>query len=356
MPTKYQYRSLEIQNFRSFEHLKLPDLKRINIIGGFNGAGKTSLLEVLFFSIDIANPIAIIKPYLWRGANPSDEEDLLFFLKDRESPAYIKTSGSRGDVSITLMKKDTPSSAIAARNSSLRKSPEDTRTSDSFGQTGIQIDAKWGDERISNFIFPETNGYSGNTLETTNPEMPVAIILSSGARSSANETATRISRLIKLKRINSVLEHLRIFQPKLRSFQIFQNGNEQSIYADLDGDYYSVSMLGDGFKNLLEVILAIGVSRNGCVFLDEIDASFHYSIVADAWKIISEAAAAENCQIFATSHSRETVLSAAKGIKAAGREKDFTYSRLSRLGDEHIVTNYNISELNDADEFNIEFR
>lgn len=356
MPTNYQYRSIEIKNFRTFKKISLPKLKRINIFGGFNGVGKTSLLEVLFLTMDIGNPIAVMKPYMWRGVSPRDEDDLFFLLEDRQNSATITTDGSRGRVMIEISKKSTPSSAISARNSGLRQTAGDMRTSDSFGKFGIQIDAAWGIEKVSNFIFPDTEGYSGSVLESSIPQIPPAVILRTGVRGTSNETATRLSQLIKSKRVNRVIDPLKMFQPNLRNFQILQNGNEQSIYADLDGDLFSVNMLGDGFRNLFEVILAIGVARDGCVFLDEVDASFHYSIVADAWKVISETAAAENCQVFATSHSRETILSAAEGIQAAGREKDFVYSRLSKVEGGHIVTSYDVSELDSADEFNIEFR
>ena len=356
MSTNYQYRSIEIKNFRSFKKLSLPKLKRINIFGGFNGVGKTSLLEVIFFTMDVANPIALIKPYMWRGVSPRDAEDLFYLLEDEENVASVTTDGVRGRVEIQVNKRSTPSSAIAARNSGLRQTTMDMRTSDSFGKFGLQIDAKWANEKVSNFLFPDFEGYSGSSLQSSNPQLPQAVILRTGVRGTSNETATRLSSLIRSKRINRVIEPLKMFQPDLRNFQILQNGNEHSIYADIDGNLSSVNMLGDGFRNLFEVILAIGVARDGCVFLDEIDASFHYSIVADAWKAISQTAAAENCQVFATSHSRETILSAAEGIQAAGREKDFNYSRMSKFEERHVVTSYDVSELDSADEFNIEFR
>src|SRR4051812_1702023 len=40
--------SLEIQNFRCFNRLRLKGLKRINVVVGENASGKTSLLESLF--------------------------------------------------------------------------------------------------------------------------------------------------------------------------------------------------------------------------------------------------------------------------------------------------------------------
>ena len=51
-PTGYQMiRSINIQNFRCFEHLTIDACNRINIIVGDNGTGKTALLEGIFFAL-----------------------------------------------------------------------------------------------------------------------------------------------------------------------------------------------------------------------------------------------------------------------------------------------------------------
>ena len=47
--------SLTIKNYRSLHNCKLP-LRLINIIGGMNGVGKTSLLEVVFTLLDRRGP------------------------------------------------------------------------------------------------------------------------------------------------------------------------------------------------------------------------------------------------------------------------------------------------------------
>jgi AAA15 family ATPase/GTPase len=44
------YNNFEINNFRLFKHLKVNNLKRINLIVGKNNVGKTSLLEALCFA------------------------------------------------------------------------------------------------------------------------------------------------------------------------------------------------------------------------------------------------------------------------------------------------------------------
>ncbi len=61
MATDFYFHSLRINNFRAFDELNIESLRRINILGGFNGVGKTALLEALFFALDRRNPVALIK-------------------------------------------------------------------------------------------------------------------------------------------------------------------------------------------------------------------------------------------------------------------------------------------------------
>jgi AAA15 family ATPase/GTPase len=51
---------IEIKGFKGLEHLFIPRLSRINLVGGKNNAGKTSLLEAVFLFFDRMNPQMII--------------------------------------------------------------------------------------------------------------------------------------------------------------------------------------------------------------------------------------------------------------------------------------------------------
>lgn len=59
-------RSAEIQNFRRFGEARLPECRRINVVVGANGSGKTALLEALFLA-GAASPEVVFRMRQWRG-------------------------------------------------------------------------------------------------------------------------------------------------------------------------------------------------------------------------------------------------------------------------------------------------
>ncbi|WP_279623855.1 AAA family ATPase [Aeromonas veronii] len=56
-----------ISNYKQFSNLKIKKLENINIIGGKNNTGKSSILEAIFTLYDRGSPELTIKQYAWRG-------------------------------------------------------------------------------------------------------------------------------------------------------------------------------------------------------------------------------------------------------------------------------------------------
>ena len=96
--------SVNIQNFRCFESVKLTDCPRVNIIVGRNASGKTALLEALFIASG-SSPEVALRVKAWRGeasiSSPSGDvhEALwkdLFFNFDLSRKIHIDLRESSG--------------------------------------------------------------------------------------------------------------------------------------------------------------------------------------------------------------------------------------------------------------------
>src|ERR1700722_20243656 len=101
--------SFTIRNFRSFRDVTVDKCKRVNVLVGENGSGKTALLEGLFLAAGVT-PELVLRTRGWRGAaqqiqiqaTAEDIHDALWsdlFYKFQDSkPALIKLEG-KGDQS-----------------------------------------------------------------------------------------------------------------------------------------------------------------------------------------------------------------------------------------------------------------
>jgi hypothetical protein len=52
-------RSIDIKNFRCYERLRIDDSRRINVVVGDNGSGKTALLEAIFMALASTTEVAL---------------------------------------------------------------------------------------------------------------------------------------------------------------------------------------------------------------------------------------------------------------------------------------------------------
>ncbi|HKN26869.1 MAG TPA: AAA family ATPase [Roseiarcus sp.] len=72
-------KSIQVSNFRSLHEAKVQKLKRLNLVTGSNGGGKTSLLEAVFLNAGAANAALVFSINGFRGDNViTPESDRVF--------------------------------------------------------------------------------------------------------------------------------------------------------------------------------------------------------------------------------------------------------------------------------------
>jgi hypothetical protein len=65
--------------------------------------------------------------------------------------------------------------------------------------------------------------------------------------------------------------------------------------------------MGDGMRRLMSLATSLAFTKDGCLFVDEIDTGLHYSVMSDMWKMVILKAIASNTQVFATTHSWDCI-------------------------------------------------
>ena len=85
--------------------------------------------------------------------------------------------------------------------------------------------------------------------------------------------------------------------------------------------------LGDAITRLYAVGLAMAVSKNGFLLIDEMENGIHFTIQKNLCRMILEAASKLNIQVFATTHSIECI----KAFSQVASECDESDVALIRL-------------------------
>jgi AAA15 family ATPase/GTPase len=86
--------------------------------------------------------------------------------------------------------------------------------------------------------------------------------------------------------------------------------------------------MGDGMWRMFVLAVAITQCKDGTLLVDEIDTGLHYSVMAQMWKLIFDAAKEFNVQVFATTHSYDCVYSLAHICAKADEGNHVTVQRI----------------------------
>ncbi len=100
---------------------------------------------------------------------------------------------------------------------------------------------------------------------------------------------------------------------------------------------------GDGLNRLFGIALSLVNAKDGLLLIDECENGMHYTVQVDVWRAIFRLARRLDIQVFATSHSWDSVK--AFQLAAAEAPDDGVLVRLSRRGEDIIPTLFREDEL-----------
>ena len=368
---------LSVQNFRGIQDLTIKKLGRVTLIAGRNGVGKTSVLDAL-------------RVYATRGSR--EEFDRLLRRKEEYAVASHIEQIFLPDYA-----------ALFFGRQAIRESPISIG-SVSSDQNRLEIHVKTVEDLffpeqellVRNMFDPEMkilriqfqNGESMLSLECGKPELteqlanltgmlrrlgvrrapglPAPIACTSlGPGLPNNRMLVNSWNKIALTEEESIpLEALGVAKMPIDRITLIQQGNDGHTHAE--GSYFVVKhqnyagrvplkSLGDGITRLFATGLALAVSRNGFLLIDEVENGLHYSVIKHIWTMTMKVAQDYNIQVFATTHSFDCI----QAFAEAADENKETESVLVRLGREQEKTHaveYTEEELKVAGEQGIEVR
>ncbi|BBL76743.1 AAA family ATPase [Methylomagnum ishizawai] len=362
--------SLEIKNFRCFEHLVIEKLGRVNLIVGRNSVGKTCLLEALLVLITKANFSVIQKlltdrgelnlhfardnpiffsdtiPYGSEFANPIIAQQLakalrhIFFnrkLLTNKSESYIqsKSSGINFKLeanSIKAQAQGKPLDSIDVESPSLLEDIIQYDITFSWYRTEPGSNVHTHEPYIG--LFPKNQ--LGTVVSNKLREAHTLLIPYGGL--SMQEMESLWNRISLTDAENQVINAVKKVSIAIERMSFIGDsdfdGTERYPMAKIQEEAEPVPLgqLGEGVNRALGIALALTNTSNGFLLIDEFEIGLHHSVQTDLWRMIFETAKRLNIQVFATTHSWDCVEAFQKAA-AEDQNEEAMLIRLQRKRD-----------------------
>ena len=340
------FTSLEITNFRAFQSLKIDGLRRVNIFGGKNSAGKTCILEAceLLLAPEPLRPAfqnrrrgIIMLPST--STNDKSAVDAPWSLLFHEALSNVRIQGvwngsqMQTELSTHFQLNESNQTVLLAR-----QNPAVLLSLQQWHQAGriLQIKTAFTAPSTESLVYPSADG-SWNWSYNLAPYEPVACAWTQGEDTDSSlSSEDQFGVILSEGRESTLVSCLKSLLPELKQLFAIPKNGRSTIYAALgSGRRFPVSVLGDGVLRFLRILLAGLASRGGVWLIDEIENGIHFSVLPEVWRSIIETAKSMDKQILCTTHSQEMVMA---GLNAGA--EDVQYFRIDALPHGHHAVAY----------------
>jgi len=301
------FTSITIHHFRGIKSLEISDFGQVNVFVGKNSIGKSSVLEAFFMLAGISNGTIPINLNAWRGMESAAFTGFnLFFhnfhYQDEQGFPHITASLTKPNEQRELTLR--PIQEVVLQVSAEYTAPALSGLLQDFsihkGQNTIQ-------RYQSKTVIQSLSPLSMQTFPAqVYQEKMTSYFLSPRVHTI---DAPVLRDLIVKKRTIEIVKALKNIDERIEDIILVQN----SLYCDVGlSELIPINVMGDGIRKMLFILGIIATHTDGVVCIDEIENGFHYSSATILWEAILKAAKEFNVQVFATTHSYESLVALAR--------------------------------------------
>ena len=345
--------SLFIKGFRGFRELIIPELQRVTLFVGKNGIGKTSVIEAtqLYVERGYFSVISSILRARDEFALTNDDNANTAYISDF-TPLFYRNE-SNETLEVVIGPNDNSPKLTISRTS---LSPNEVVTWEGFFPSNVSINYNQA-IKISigtsaynipwEFVANSGVGRFGRIQDFLNMNYKINVndVFSTvqyqtlGSHFFNMYNLSNIWDSIALTKYEELIADAftRVFETKTERFAVVGNGDPRKFYqrrflVKLRNQPLPIPLksLGDGATKLFGVLLSMIGSKNGFLFIDEVETGIHFSIQENYWRLIFEMAKEFNVQVIATTHSFDCI----KAISKIIGNSEFSSATVYRLFDD----------------------
>ena len=335
---------LRIKNYRLFKEFEIERLARVNLIAGWNNAGKSALLEAAYL---VARDDAIAA--LQKALDSRGEKAVtpLFHDYDLSPDGFIEIKSGEESVKLYIPESEEMEKMLGKKpNLHL-----------SEGALPMRVQSS-KDKELLNLVVDEQNriAFHRSFLRT----VPVAkrTFLLQGTDSLPDrydEMSEKWDEISLTPHADMVIAALRIIDSRVKSLSFLSADDNVKVLLEGDATPVLIGSLGDGMRHLLMIAVLLVGARGGVLLVDEIETGLHYTALTKLWRLIFGMAKQLDVQVLATTHSWDCITAFSQAWNEVD-ESEGLFFRLSKKGDKIKPVVYSAERLNIASEQGIEVR
>jgi hypothetical protein len=373
--------SVKMLGYRAFAKFQMGGLGRVNLLVGKNNTGKTSILEGLYILASESNPGTLWQVLARRGEQVMPEP-----TPNRAMQAEIDVShlfyghdiSAGTQLSISTM-NERPGRSVKFRID-LAKPEENPHLFAQMadeGPSGPRL-ALWATGK-PDFAMPPLPLSKLGSLRAEILQQYLnlrAPKIDTGTTQFVTAESLAIGQILQLWNSivltpdeDRVIKALQILEPGIERIAQVQMGPVTFVGMSYGfptrGGFFvrlakserriPIGSFGDGIWRMLALAVAVVRAKDSLLLVDEIDTGLHYTVMADMWKLINEAAELFNVQVFATTHSYDCVHALARICREVEDAKSQITIQRIEAGKERAIP-FTEAEILVAAQRNIEMR
>ncbi|WP_240447165.1 AAA family ATPase [Helicobacter pylori] len=326
-----------MKNFKNFKDTQIDGFTRLNIITGGNNAGKSNLLEALYYlvgkSMHPCTNVLEIYDNIRKEPLTTESKNLMFYGLDTKEEIQIVTTLDSNQT-LDLQIKFIASEDQKVIESQIIPTAEQTQM-----PSQLNFTLKKNNEEIYNdhlnitkaYNFPPIPNQSGYNRQFKNFEpsqlqklLPFesATIIPSDYRQAHMIQA--VSKICSNNQLEEELnKHLSQFDNNIQSIS-FNTNNQLKLKVKNIKEKAPLSVFGDGLKKYLHIVSAFMADNAKTIYIDEVENGLHFSRMRLLLKNIIDFINNNkdgNLQVFMTTHNQEFI----EILDQIIREKDFAH-------------------------------